>query len=29
VAVREISEGMNLPGSLRRSPGAIQWIVIG
>jgi hypothetical protein len=29
VAVRETSEGMNLPGSLRRSPGAIQWIVIG
>jgi len=28
LAVRETSEGMNLPRSLRRSPGAIQWIVI-
>ena len=28
LAVRETSQGMNLPGSLRRSPGAIQWIVI-
>jgi hypothetical protein len=28
LAVRETSEGMDLPGSLRRSPGAIQWIVI-
>ena len=28
LTVRETSDGMNLPGSLGRSPGAIQWIVI-